>query len=151
MSWRLGGIEQRLTCPHVSDVVHAQMWVLEQVADLVIDLERPVIVKEIGIKPLHSHPNIVLQLTTDDYRSCLLVVPFLTQACSVSGIAVNQTGLRTALRVRSSGPPPWSGEQTALPGRGGAANWSRRRFVGGGRRGQLPSRTARPDRRRLSR
>jgi hypothetical protein len=67
MSWRLGGIEQRLTCPHVSDVVHAQMWVLEQVADLVIDLERPVIVKEIGIKPFHGHPYSVLQMTTDDY------------------------------------------------------------------------------------
>ena len=74
MSWRFGGIEQRLTCPHVSDVVHAQMWVLEQVADLVIDLERPVIVKEIGIKPFHSHAIIVLQLTTDDYGSRLLVV-----------------------------------------------------------------------------
>jgi hypothetical protein len=57
MSWRLGGIEQRLTCPHVSDADHAQMWVLEQVADLVIDLERPVIVKEIGIEPFHSHPT----------------------------------------------------------------------------------------------
>ena len=43
------------------------MWVLEQVADLVIDLERPVIVKEIGIKPFHSHPYSVLQMTTDDY------------------------------------------------------------------------------------
>lgn len=62
------------------------MWVLEQVADLVIDLERPVVVKEIGIKPFHSHPNIVLQLTTDDYGSCLLGVPFVTQACSVSGM-----------------------------------------------------------------
>jgi len=67
MSWRFGGIEQRLTCPHVSDVVHAQTWVLEQVADLVIDLERPVIVKEIGIKPFHCHPYSVLQMTTDDY------------------------------------------------------------------------------------
>ena len=45
------------------------MWVLEQVADLVIDLERPLIVKEIGIEPFHSHPNIVLQMTTDDYGS----------------------------------------------------------------------------------
>lgn len=85
MSWRLGGIEQRLTCPYVSDVVHAQMWVPEQVADLAIDLERPVIVKEIGIKPFHSHPNIVLQLTTDDYGSCLLVVPFVTPRRSNSG------------------------------------------------------------------
>ena len=84
MSWRLGKIEQRLACPYVSDVVHAQMWVLEQVADLVIDVERPVVVKEIKIKPSHSHPNIVLQLTTDDYGSCLLGVPFATQACSVS-------------------------------------------------------------------
>ena len=42
---------------------------LEQVADLVIDLERPVIVKEIGIEPFHSHNHIVLQLTTDDYGS----------------------------------------------------------------------------------
>jgi hypothetical protein len=49
--------------------------VLEQVADLVIDLERPVIVKEIEIKPFHSHSIIVLQLTTDDYGPCLLVVP----------------------------------------------------------------------------
>ena len=85
MSWRLGGIEQRLICPHVSDVVHAQMWVLEQVADLVIDLERPAIVKEIGIKPFHSHPNVVLQLTTDDYGSCLLVVP-----CDASALRQRQ-------------------------------------------------------------
>jgi hypothetical protein len=85
MSWRLGGTEQRLTCPHVCDVVRAQMWVLEQVADLVIDLERPVVVEEIGIKPFRSHPYIVLQLTTDDYGPCLLVVPFVTQARSVSG------------------------------------------------------------------
>jgi hypothetical protein len=63
------------------------MWVLEQVADLVIDLERPVIVKEVGIEPFHSHPNIVLQLTTDDYGSCLLVLPFVTQTRSVSAFA----------------------------------------------------------------
>jgi hypothetical protein len=87
MSWQLGGIEQRLTCPHICDVEHAQMWVLEQVADLVIDLERPVIVKEIGIEPFHSHPNFVLQLTTDDYGSCLLIVPFVTQTRSVSGMS----------------------------------------------------------------
>jgi hypothetical protein len=43
MSRRLGGVEQRLTDPHVLYVVHAQTWVLEQVADLVIDLEWPVI------------------------------------------------------------------------------------------------------------
>jgi len=75
MSRRLRGVEQRLTDPHVLYVVHVQTWVLEQVADLVIDLEWPVIVKEIGIEPFHSHPNIVLQLTTDDYGSSLLMVP----------------------------------------------------------------------------
>jgi hypothetical protein len=41
------------------------MWVLEQVADLVIDLERPFIVKEIGSEPFHSHSTIVI---TNDYR-----------------------------------------------------------------------------------
>ena len=41
----------------------------EEVVDLVIDLERPVIVKEIGIEPFHSHNRIVLQLTTGDYGS----------------------------------------------------------------------------------
>ena len=97
MSWRLGGIEQRLPCPHVFDVVHAQMWVLEQVADLVIDLERPVIVKEVEIEPFHSDPNIVLQLTTDDYGACLLVIPSVTQTCSVSGRLV-----RLAPRATSS-------------------------------------------------
>jgi hypothetical protein len=107
MSWRLGGIEQRLTCPHVSDVVHTQMWVLEQVADLVIDLERPVIVKEIEIKPFHSHSNIVLQLTTDDYSSCLLVVPFVTQARSVSGIADKRKQRFLPLSRRNdAGRPP---------------------------------------------
>ena len=35
------------------------MSVLGQVADLVIDLERPVIVKDIGIRPFHSRPNVV--------------------------------------------------------------------------------------------
>jgi hypothetical protein len=59
------------------------MWVLEQVADLVIDLERPVIVKEIGVEPSHSHPDIVLQLTTDDYGSCVLVVPIVTRGPSL--------------------------------------------------------------------
>jgi len=67
MSRRLGGVEQRLTRPDVFDVADAQMWVLEQVADLVIDLEGPFIVEEIGIEPFHSHPTIVLQVTTDDY------------------------------------------------------------------------------------
>jgi len=57
MSWRLGGKEQRLTGLHVSDVVCAQMWVLEQVADLVIDLERPVLVKEIGIDRSTATPT----------------------------------------------------------------------------------------------
>jgi hypothetical protein len=57
------------------------------VADLVIDLERPVIVKEIGIEVFHSHPNFVFQLTTDGYGSCLLVVPSLTQTRSVSGMS----------------------------------------------------------------
>ena len=65
----LGGVEQRLTFPDVFDVVDTQMWVLEQVADLVIDLERPFIVKEIGIEPFLSHVAIVLQVTTDDYVS----------------------------------------------------------------------------------
>ena len=88
MSWRLDGIEQRLTCPHVFDVVHAQVWVLEQVADLVIDLERLVIVKKIGIKPFDSHPHIVLQLTTDDYGVRPLVIPFV---------------MPSALRQRQSG------------------------------------------------
>jgi hypothetical protein len=66
----LGGVEQRLTCPDVFDVIDAQKWVLEQVADLVIDLERPFIVKEIGIEPFLSHVAIVLQVTTDDYVTC---------------------------------------------------------------------------------
>ena len=65
----LGGVEQRLTCPDVFDVVDTQKRVLEQVADLVIDLERPFIVKEIGIEPFLSHVAIVLQVTTDDYVS----------------------------------------------------------------------------------
>ena len=78
------------------------MWVFEQVADLVIDLERPVIVKEIGIKPFHNHPNIVLQLTTDDYGSRLLVVPFVTQACSVSGRRVRSDDARWDPRVPRS-------------------------------------------------
>jgi hypothetical protein len=64
MSRRLGGVEPRLTRPDVS-VLDAQMWVLEQVADLVIDLERPFIVKEIGSEPFHSHSTIVI---TNDYR-----------------------------------------------------------------------------------
>ena len=80
MSWRLGGIEQRLTCPHVSDVAHAQMWVFEQVADLVIDLEGPFIVEEIGVEPFQSHPTIVLQVTTDDYVLFPQVDPLLRRS-----------------------------------------------------------------------
>ena len=68
-----GGVEQWLTCPDVFDVVDAQMYVFEQVADLMIDLERPLIVKEIGIEPFHSHAIIVLQMTTDDYGLCLQI------------------------------------------------------------------------------
>jgi len=52
------------------DVVDTQMWVLERVADLVIDLERPFIVKEIGIEPFLGHVAIVIQVTTDDYVTC---------------------------------------------------------------------------------
>lgn len=67
MAWR---VEQRLTCQDVFDVVDTQKWVLEQVADLVIDRERPFIVKEIGIEPSLSHIASVLQVTTDDYVAC---------------------------------------------------------------------------------
>lgn len=56
-----------------------------------IDLERPVIVKEIGIKPFHSHPNTVLQMTTDDYGACLLVVPFVKAADHVVGLGTDKT------------------------------------------------------------
>src|SRR5665811_1605464 len=51
--------------------------VLEQVADLVIDLEWPFIVKEIGIESFHSHAILVLQMTTDDYVTCPQIDPLL--------------------------------------------------------------------------
>lgn len=65
----LGGVEQRLTGTDVFDVVDTQMWVLEQVADLVIDLERPFTVKEIEIEPFHSHLTAFVAV---DQSNCLM-------------------------------------------------------------------------------
>jgi len=108
----LGWVEQRLTCPDVFDVVDTQMWVLEQVADLVIDLERPFIVKEIGIEPFLSHVDIVLQVTTDDYVICSQVDPSLRTAVTLErvGPPAQASPTRASVRAWATGPgfPPTS-------------------------------------------
>jgi hypothetical protein len=53
--WRLGRIEQRVTGLHIPDVVDPKVRVLEQVRGLSIDLERVLIIEEVGIGPLIGH------------------------------------------------------------------------------------------------
>jgi hypothetical protein len=53
--WRLGRIEQRVTGPYIPDVVDPKVRVLEQVRGLDIDLERILIIEEVGIEPLVGH------------------------------------------------------------------------------------------------
>jgi hypothetical protein len=40
-----GRIEQRIADPHFMDVIDGEMWVLEQVGELVIDLKGVVIIE----------------------------------------------------------------------------------------------------------
>ncbi len=54
----LGRVEHRVARPDVTDVLHPQLRVLEEVSDLVIDLKRPVIVEEIHVEPLHRGERI---------------------------------------------------------------------------------------------
>src|SRR5471032_1544891 len=68
--------KQRLTCPDVINIINAQKMMLEQVADLVIDLERPFIVKEIGIEPFLSHVAIFFLMIRRPPRSTLF--PYTT-------------------------------------------------------------------------
>jgi hypothetical protein len=51
---RFGGVEHRVGCPDIADVLDAQAWVFEQVGGLGIDLERVPVVEqiEIGRPPL---------------------------------------------------------------------------------------------------
>jgi hypothetical protein len=45
-------VEQWIAGPHVIDVVHAKVGVLEQVRNLRVDLEDPIVTKEIWVEPL---------------------------------------------------------------------------------------------------
>ena len=53
--WRLGRVEHRVTGPHIPDIVDPKVRVLEQVRGLSIDLERVLIIEEVGIGPLIGH------------------------------------------------------------------------------------------------
>lgn len=63
----LGGIEQGIAGPDIADVVQTQVGMLEEVAGLPIDFERPVIIEPIDIEPVHI--AIVVQSLTNGYRS----------------------------------------------------------------------------------
>lgn len=64
--WR-GWVEQRVTGPHLGDIFKAQSWVFEQVSGLMVNLERPVVLKVIDVESLHQ--AVVLQTSTSDYRN----------------------------------------------------------------------------------
>lgn len=49
-----GGVEQRLAGPDDADVVQSQNRMLEQVAGLVVDLKRAVLVQVFDVEPLHT-------------------------------------------------------------------------------------------------
>jgi hypothetical protein len=51
MRGRFGGVEHRVGCPDIADVLDAQAWVLEQVGGLGVDLERVLVVEQIEIEP----------------------------------------------------------------------------------------------------
>lgn len=54
MSWRLGGVKQRLACPDICDVLETQAGVLEQMAGLLVDLEGPAGIEVINVEPVHT-------------------------------------------------------------------------------------------------
>lgn len=69
MRRRLSRIEQRITRPYVIDFLNPQMWMLEQVRCLRVDLERILHVQEVQIETLlASHVRIVLQTDTGSGR-----------------------------------------------------------------------------------
>ena len=65
-------IEQRPVGPDVADIVQAQPRMLEQVNCLMANLERPVIVQFVNIKPLYAIS--VIQTITCDYKFLRLAV-----------------------------------------------------------------------------
>jgi hypothetical protein len=50
--------------PDIANVLDAQAWVLEQVSGLGVDLERVLVVKQIGIEPVVRHLPTVIQTDT---------------------------------------------------------------------------------------
>lgn len=58
-----GRVEERITRPHIEDVVDAEVWVLEQVRGLPVDLERGVVVERIEIEQLGHR----FECITNDY------------------------------------------------------------------------------------
>jgi hypothetical protein len=52
---RFGGVEHRVGCPDIADVLDAQAWVFEQVGGLGVDLERVLVVEQIEIEPVVRH------------------------------------------------------------------------------------------------
>jgi hypothetical protein len=64
---RFGGVEHRVGCPDIADVLDAQAWVLEQVGGLGVDLERFLVVEQIEIEPVVPHVVIVIQTDTNSW------------------------------------------------------------------------------------
>jgi len=54
---RFGGLEHRVGCPDVVDVLDAQAWVFEQVGGLGIDLKWVLVVEQIEIEPVVHRPD----------------------------------------------------------------------------------------------
>ena len=64
MGRRLGRVEEGLAGPDVVDVIDAEAGMLEQVRGLSVNLERILVVEEVGIESLLRHDSIVLQTIT---------------------------------------------------------------------------------------
>jgi hypothetical protein len=63
MRRRCGWVEERVRTPHLIDVINPKSGVLEEMRNLVIDLERLLIVKQVEIQEL-GHSASVLQANT---------------------------------------------------------------------------------------
>ncbi len=64
MRRRLGRVEQRVTGPHILDVLDPSMRMLEQVRGLRIDLERVLLIQQARVESAVGHHPSVLQPNT---------------------------------------------------------------------------------------
>jgi hypothetical protein len=64
--WRNRRVEQRIAGPHVIDVIHAKVGMLEQVRSLRVDLEDVIIVEEVQVESL----SLISYCIPTNYSGC---------------------------------------------------------------------------------